>query len=232
MPPSLILVTRPEPAAGITAASLRAAGYRVLASPALAATAQPPRDLALPAATTLIVTSPQAARHLQAWKPLHAYNIIAVGAQTAVLLQAAGCARITDAGGDAAAILALTANGEPQAYCLLGAPSTGRALATALRVQGHRVRRIAVYRVDPAPPLAPDAAAALARGQVTHILFYSARTAASFLALAADTEFQLVTALCLSGAVAQAAQAGGFGTVLIAARPTAEALQALLPALD
>ena len=227
-----LLVTRPEPAASETAAALRALGYQVLVSPALVATAIKPHDLVLPKPTVLIVTSPQAARFLKTWHTLHTYKVLAVGTQTAKLLKAAGFTRVTDAGGDAAAIVRLTAQQKSQAYCLLGAPSTGRSLAIALQGQGHTVKRISVYRVEPAQQLNEDTKTALARGSVTHVLFYSARTAQSFLALVPTINLKPVTALCFSETVAKAARPGRFGTVLMAARPTAEALQRLLPALD
>lgn len=230
--PALLLVTRPEPAASETAAALRAAGYQVLVSPALIATAIEPHDLSLPKTTVLIVTSPQAARFLNAWTALHAYQILAVGARTTTLLRAAGFTRVTDAGGDAAAILALTAKQKPQSYCLLGAPSTGRNLAMALLGQGHQVQRVSVYRIAPAAQLTLQAKAAFDIGTITHVLFYSARTAQSFLALVPTINLRAVTALCFSAAVAKAARAGTFGKVLVATRPTAEALQRLLPALD
>lgn len=228
----LILVTRPEPSASETAAALRAAGYRTLVSPALVATAVKPYALDLPKATVLIVTSPQAARFLRGWTDLHQHKVLAVGTRTAALLKTAGFMRIIDAGGDAAAILGLTAKAKPQSYCLLGAPSTGRSLSIALQAQGHRAQRVSVYRVAPAKQLMAEAKAALTKGAVTHMLLYSARTAESFLALTPDVNFRPVTALCLSAKVAKAVRKGGFVAIRVATRPTSEALQRLLPALD
>ncbi len=232
VPAPRLLVTRPELAASETAAALRAVGYQVLVSPALIATAIKPRDLILPKQTTLIVTSPQAARFLKTWQTLHTYKVLAVGTQTAALLKSAGFTRVIDAGGDAAAILKLTAQQRPQTYRLLGAPSTGRSLEAALQAQGHTAKRVLIYRIEPAQQLNADAKTAFARGGITHVLFYSARTAQSFLALVPTINLKPVTALCISETVVKAARAGHFGKVLVAAHPTAEALQRLLPALD
>lgn len=231
-----LLVTRPEPAASATAAQLRALGYPTIVSPALVATALPPQSFDLPCGARLIVTSPQGARALASWSQLKAFYVLAVGDRTADLLQASGFTTVQSAGGDAQAILSVTGAQAAGTYCLLGAPSTGHVLARALAAQGHSVQRCDVYQITPAPRLTAAGAAALRDGEIGYVLFHSARSARVFIRQAAmaglSAALRPCTALCLSAAVAHAVKDAQFHAVRAAATPTAEALQALLPALE
>ena len=230
MTSSPILVTRPEPACGETVARLAALGYDTIAAPALIATALPPRALDLNGAT-LIVTSPQSARFLKDWSQLHRQPVLAVGARTAALLQASGFTNVAVGGGTADRLPALV---KTEAAILLGAPSTGHALVRQLRATGIHTRRVSTYRVTDATRLSGDINSLLEKQSVC-VLFYSARTARSFLYLAAAYDLARHTAVCLSETIAVVARLGGFGQVQVAAAPTEDALQdalqRLLPAL-
>ena len=220
-----LLITRPAPFAAETALHLTARGYECVVAPALVARHLPPVSIDTDGAT-LLVTSPQAALALAAWRDLHFMETLAVGDPTAELAGVGGFRNVRSASGNAATLVGQVA---PAQTCLLAAaPTTGHALQRAL---GDRaVRRIDVYEVGPADSLPSDI------GDISHVLFYSARTATAFLDLARRANLIAnlsgVEALCLSEAVAGVARGVAWKTMKTAAAPTAAALHDLLPALE
>lgn len=230
-----ILITRPLPSAADTAAELDAKGYDTLVAPVLVARSRPPVGIDLDGGEHLIVTSPQAARALEDWRGLHAQPAIAVGARTAAILSEGGFAQVRSVDGDAAAIVA-DLSLQPAQRCVLAcAPTTGEWLDEKLQAAGHQVRRISVYDIEAADHLPAPAIAALDDHSLTHVLFYSAFTAKTFLRLVSQANrienLADLTACCLSPAVAQAAGAAAWQQILTAVAPDSHSLQHLLPAV-
>lgn len=213
-----LLVLRPEPGAGATAARAEAAGFAVTVAPLFTVG---PVEWRAPEGPVdaVMMTSANAARYggagLAAWRdhPLHV-----VGAATGAAARAAGFRDVRVGGPDAAALVAA-----------LG--QAGRVLHLAGRE--HRgplpeggVRRV-VYAADAVTALPPAARTALSDGAVA--LLHSPRAAALFAGLIADAGFSRgrIAIAALSPAVAGAAGAGWAG-VRVAATPDDAALLATL----
>src|SRR5690606_24941261 len=101
-------------------------------------------------------------------------------------------------------------------------------LAGVLGAAGFTVRRAVLYHAETADSLPGAARAALTAGTVGAALFFSPRTAQSFVSLAGQAgvadDCRAVTAICLSGAVADAAADVDWAETRIAARPDLDAL--------
>ncbi|NKC32932.1 uroporphyrinogen-III synthase [Falsiroseomonas selenitidurans] len=233
MPPPVpgVLVTRPEPGGGETAARLLALGFRPVLAPALVLV---PRPLPLPPCQAVLVTSRAAARALPAPPP--GLPLLAVGEATAAAARAAGWPALVAAGTAADLARLAAARLDPAAGPLLLAVGQGYAqdLAAALRGAGFRVLRRIAYAAHPATTLPSDAAAAI--GGVRFILFHSPRSARCAITLFREAG-QAATlagmeALVLSRRVAEAARAAlapvRWRALRVAARPTEDALLALL----
>src|SRR5690606_21587509 len=87
----------------------------------------------------------------------------------------------------------------------------------------YTYRREALYRARPAEALSPFAAGAMRRGEIDGVLFFSPRTAATFVTLMQGEGLaaaaQGMDAYCLSAAVAEAARPLTWRRVAIAERP-------------
>ncbi|MGE3771218.1 MAG: uroporphyrinogen-III synthase [Bdellovibrionales bacterium] len=229
----MLLVTRPQPSAADTAARLKRRGFRVVVSPQLQASFKKPRAVSA-AGHIVVVTSPQAARALANWPQLHHLPALAVGDGTKKLLLAAGFRSVASAAGDAVALVQLVRKKyKKRKFLLAVAPSTGQALAAALRRLGHSVQRISVYTISPVVDLPAGARRFLKTGRAGGVLFYSPRTARAFAqavkkARLTDCTKQL-KAYCLSAAIAKAAKRLSWKSVAVAKQPTEAALLALLP---
>ncbi|HYF09618.1 MAG TPA: uroporphyrinogen-III synthase, partial [Acetobacteraceae bacterium] len=221
--------TRPEPGAAETAAAVAVLGWTPVLAPALVLAPLPPPRL--PKAQAVLLPSRASARALGALR-LPAF---AVGEGTAAEARAQGCVALTAAEGDAAALAALVAQRlDPEAGPLLLAVGQGYGaeLAAALRARGFRVIRRVVYAATPAPALAPEAAAALASGQVGAALFLSPRSAAItcrlILRAGLAEAARGIRALALSPRIAAALAPLPWGEVRAADRPDPARLLALL----
>jgi uroporphyrinogen-III synthase len=228
-----VLITRPEPGAGETAARVSALGLRPVTAPVLEIRVLTSR---LPPAARLqaIVTAsgnaiPALPSHY------HRLPLLAVGDTTASRARAVGFSRVTSAGGDARALAALAdrtcaVHGAP--LLLATGQNQGEALATDLRVRGFRVIRRAVYAAMPVPVLPEAAHQALATGDVTAALFFSAETARHFVLLVRRARLheavRTVEALAIGQPAAMALKVLPWRRIRVAARPTQDAMLALL----
>jgi uroporphyrinogen-III synthase len=179
-----LLVLRPEPGAGATAARIRAAGEEATVAPLFSIA---PVSWSSPDASqhdALLLTSANAIRHagaqLAALAGLPAY---AVGEATAAAARQAGLTIAAVGDGDARALLArVAAAGIERPLHLCGADHVGRGHA------GLSITRRIVYRAEAAATLAPPAMDALADGAVA--LLHSPRAAALFADLVARAELR------------------------------------------
>jgi uroporphyrinogen-III synthase len=227
------LITRPEPGASETAARVAALGLRPVVAPVLEVRMLP---IHLPAPVRLqavLITSGNAIPAL----PENYYHLplLAVGESTASRARAVGFTHVTSADGDASALFALAVRScDSAALPLLLATGRGqgRGLAADLQVRGFRVMHRAVYAVEPVPVLPEAVCQALATGDVTAALFYSTETARHCVQLLQRAQLHEVVrpveALAIGRPAAVALQALPWRRIRVAARPTQDAMLALL----
>ena len=228
-----MLITRPEPGAGETAARVAALGLTPILAPLLAVRMI---GVTLPAAERLqaiLVTSGNA---VAALPPTHLHlPLFAVGEATAARARAAGFARVASADGDAAALASLVAERcDAGAGTLLLAAGRGQGapLAARLRARGFRIVRRAVYAALPVASLPDTARDAFAAGALTAVMLFSAETARHCVRLLRaerlDAAVRTVDALAIGQPAAVALQALPWRRVLTAARPNQDAMLTLL----
>jgi uroporphyrinogen-III synthase len=227
-----VLVTRPEPEAGDTAARLAARGHEAIVAPVLRAEPLPiPSDLGRFGA--VVVTSARTLSFLPAGviKGLAGISAFAVGDRTAEAMRRAGFRQVRSADGDVAALAALiAAAGLPKDTPLvhLGGEERAGDLEALLAPAGLQVTTIPLYRMVPAESLPAAATEALAHHRVTAVLHYSPRSAMTFLALATGAGLTEAAArcrhICLSEAVAAPLRPAFGATVEVAVRPNEASL--------
>ena len=214
-----LIVTRPEPGGSAFVARL---GRPAILSPVMAPEM---RDVSLPVADALILTSPmavEALRRLGADLPGRAF---CVGDATAAAARDLGL-QADSAAGDAEALLALILRARPQGRLLhvCGAETRGD-LVARLQAAGFAAMAQVVYAQHP-HPLTAQAVAALRGGAPVLLPVFSPRTAQI---LAAELDRIAATAPLWIVAISDAAAAPlrDLATRLeVAARPDAEAMAA------
>jgi uroporphyrinogen-III synthase len=228
-----LLLTRPEPDAGRSAAALRARGHAVDTMPLLRLDVVADADLGDGPWGAVLITSANAARAIAAnprKAELMALPMFAVGRRSAEAARAAGFASVTSADGDAKNLADLVAARVPADRPLLYLAGEDRAadLEGVLAAHDLAVRTTVVYRAVMETQFTSGIRAALAAGGFDGVLHYSRRSAEAFLAAAAVAGIA-VAALktrhyCLSAEVAEPLRAAGVDRVLVAARPDEPAL--------
>ncbi|MGH7008604.1 MAG: uroporphyrinogen-III synthase [Stellaceae bacterium] len=233
-------MTRPrEDAAGLTAALLTR-GIEPLLEPLLsielARDAQAVLAAALPGAQAALFTSANGVRAFARISSRRDLPAFAVGDATARAAQAADFARIESASGDVHALAALAARRlDPAAGALIHAAASAVAgdLAGELARAGFTVRRLRLYEAVAATCLTVESHEAIAAGAVSTAIFFSPRTAETFVTLARAAGLQdraaSIAAVVLSPAVAAALGPLTWRRIDMAAAPNEPAL---LTALD
>ena len=230
-----MLVTRPEPDASDTAARLRALDLEPCICPLLAFEALPaslpePRGFA-----AIALTSANALRALDARGALDGYRAIrtfCVGERTAGRARDLGFTDVVTAGGtlaDLAERLAHAGLPGPVFYPTAREPSGD--LAKSLAPYGVMVITTHVYGMNPIAGLPDPVRHDLASGAIGAALFYSRRTAETFVGLVGDALGRearaRLGALCLSEAVAEPLVGAHFVRVGLADYPSEEAMMGL-----
>lgn len=234
-----ILITRPEAEAASLVARLRERGMEADAAPMLAIVPQLPdaKDLqtALAGVTALLFTSANGVRAFAAASSRRDFTVYAVGEASAQAAMEAGFSDVTAAGGDVHSLAAVVADHHPPHRGALlhaaGATLAGD-LQAMLRKSGHDVRRLTFYAAEPARDLPDTVKARFGAGGYAAALFFSPRTAATFVSLskasAVTDGARACAALCLSQNVATALQGLPWREVRIAAQPREDDMLALL----
>lgn len=232
-----VLLTRPRADSEPLAADLAARGIDSLVEPMLDIVFRAGAAPALDDVQALLFTSANGVRAFAAASGERGLTVFAVGDATARAAGEAGFTRIASAGGDVRDLAALVASRlRPEDGALLHVAGSKVAgdLAGTLRKAGFTVRRAMLYESRTARAFSPEATAALADGTIDAVLIFSPRTAHAFVSLARqaglDRACRQITALCLSPAVAAAANGLSWRAVRVAAAPTRAALLDLLPA--
>ena len=185
----------------------------------------------------VLVTSVFGARELARATSERDLPVYAVGDATAEAARDAGFTRVESARGDASALTALVLDRlDPAKGPLLYAAGrvTSGDFPDPLTEAGFEVRRVELYAARPAAALSPETVDALREGSLDLALFFSPRTAATFVRLIRDAGLAdacgRVTALAISPAVADALRPVSWRAVESAASPNQEAMLALTDA--
>lgn len=223
------LITRPEEDAAPLAEALAAKGVDVLIEPLL--TIRPLEDapVDLEGVQALLFTSANGVRAFAARSDRRDIGVLTVGDGSAAAARAAGFTHVESAGGDVNDLVRLVkARLDPQNGALFHAAGSVVAgdLAGQLSAAGYDLRRVTLYEAKPAESLSPEARAALADRSIDIALFFSPRTASTFVDLVRRTEDPRITAgcaeataLCLSPAVAEAVGALTWAGIRSAEKP-------------
>ena len=227
-----LLVTRPEPDAGLTAQVLRARGHEVLVAPLLRVEAID-AEFGGPWAAVLL-TSASAARALSAPRRDSAILRVpafTVGERTAEAARAAGFSEVVSADGALRELVRLVAArfaGRGARLLYLAGEDRAGDLAGDLAAHGIAVHTVAVYRAIAADALFPDTVQALSGGRIDAVLHYSRRSAATLLRLAEEAgvlnALLSVAHYCLSAEVAAPLRAWGAERIKVAESPREVAL--------
>jgi len=237
--PPTILVTRPSDDAAALSDMLEAAGFAVLAEPLLSIADIPPtpEQMAedLEGVQALLFTSANGVRAFARHTKMRGVPAYCVGPATADAARLVGFSQVETAAGDVAALAALTTHSlsaEGGAlFHAAGSDVTGD-LAGRLRAAGFTVTKRALYKATMADALSAPARRAIAQGTIAAVVLFSPRTAVTFRRLLAGAELSdraaLMTAACLSEAVAAEINDLTWHNVLIANAPESADIVALL----
>jgi uroporphyrinogen-III synthase len=231
-----LLLTRPEPDAQRTAATLRQHGHTVVVAPLMRIEALADAEIGAGPWAAILVTSANAAHAIAAHrrkKALASVPVFAVGERSAQAMREAGFAEVNSADGGVGDLARLVGERMTPGSSLLYLAGAERAgdLAAKLATRRLAVQTAIVYRavaVDDLPPVAADALAQDIEG----VLHYSRLTAEAYVN-AARGKGMLETALkpaqfCLSAQIAEPLAQAGAATIHVAPRPVEAALIDLL----
>ncbi|MGQ0675391.1 MAG: uroporphyrinogen-III synthase [Rhodospirillales bacterium] len=225
----VVLVTRPAEEALRTAMALAEHGYEFLIEPLLEIAPLPDAEAKVAGAgqaAALLFTSANGVRAYAGATPARELPVFAVGGITADAARAAGFQKVAVAAGDVEALADLAAReltpGVGRLLHVAGEHVAGD-LAGRLGAKGFDVHTLALYAAKAATSLSPKARDTLARGGLGAVLFFSPRTARTFVSLVRtaglDAYCRACMAVCLSPAVAEAAGALAWRKIETAARP-------------
>ena len=231
-----VINTRPRPDAAALTDALARLGHEAIEAPFLDIRfGQPPESLDLRGVQAVMATSANGVRALAAATEIRDVALFAVGDTTARVAAELGFARVIRAGGDVEALTdTVMSTLDPSAGALLHAAGAEVAgdLVGALVAAGFVARRVTLYEARAAVALPAAADAALRSGDADAAVFFSPRTAKTFVRLTRDAGLaqacRMLNAYCLSRAVAEELPALEWRGVHVAERPERESLLDLL----
>lgn len=230
-----VLLTRPREDAEPLAERLRAMGIEVLIEPLLAVTIDAAAAPDLDGVQAILATSANGVRAFAALSARRDIPLLAVGDATARAAQGAGFHHFESAAGNVETLAALAAaRCDPARGALLHVAGSRLAgdLGGLLEGRGFAYRRAVLYAAQPAERLSAEAAEALKVGQLDGVLFFSPRTADTFVTLVRQERLvrpcRRLSAFCLSAAVAERARAVAWRRIAVATHPDQDSLLTLL----
>ena len=236
-----ILITRPEPDAGVWRREFEARGVVASVDPMLRIELLAPFALELDGVQALIATSRNGLRGLAGSAQLTravALPLYVVGPGTSELAGEMGFGAIYTgpaAGRELAAVIATQAKPNAGALMHLTGDKLAFDLGAELGKQGFEVRRLIVYRSRPADMLQPQTVAALRSGAIDTIMLMSPLSAKTFLRLGGDADllkqYQQLVYVCLSANIARTLSVLGSPHIHVADAPNSNALFTLIERL-
>ena len=230
-----ILVTRPEDDAIALARLLGERGIDAVIEPLLVIEHVAGAALDLEGVQAVLMTSANGARACAAATKRRDLAVFAVGDATARAATEAGFRTIESAAGDVGALADLVRERlDPGAGGLVHVAASAVAgdLGGALRASGFAYRREILYRARQATAFSQATRSALRDHALDGALFFSPRTAQTFVSLVRDGRLceccEAMVAFCLSAAVADELAALPWHAVRIARRPDQDSLVALV----
>ncbi|WP_316976043.1 uroporphyrinogen-III synthase [Shumkonia mesophila] len=230
-----VLLTRPREDAEPLAGRLHGIGIETIIEPLLAIEIDRTAAVDLEGVQAILATSANGVRALAALCPRRDLPVLAVGDATAATAREAGFLHVDSAAGDVEALAALAiALCRPEHGALLHVAGSHLAGDLKRRVEagGLSYRRAVLYASRPAERLSAEAATALKAGEVDGVLFFSPRTAETFVTLIREARLvkacRKLAAFCLSEAVAERARGVAWRRVLVASRPDLDSLLGLM----
>ena len=225
-----LLVTRPRDEADRFAEDLKACGHTPILAPLLTIETRQ-ETLDLEGIGALVFTSLNGVRAFANNSSERGLPSYVVGNRTAAAARAAGFTDVQSADGNVDKLVELIASTrENEASPLLQVTGVHMAgdLGEQLSRQGYEVRRAVLYEAKSVDRLPDAARTALETGEIDGAVFFSPRTAASFVQLVRASGLEHSTenllAFCLSPAIAAEAKAVTWANVRVAAYPTQAAL--------
>ena len=230
-----VLLTRPRADAEPLAEKLERRGYEAVRMPLLEIRCLAGAKLDLAGAQAVLLTSANGARALAQATGERSIALYAVGDATAREAIDQGFVTVNGAAGDVAGLVktvsgALDAGGGRLVH--VGARYVAGDLAVALRERGFEVDRAALYEAVVREQIDPSVEAELRGRTIEAVLFFSPRTALSFVNLIRHAHLEdacgNVTAICLSEAVANEIGAIAWHGVAVARHPDQASMLAAL----
>ncbi len=229
------LITRPAEDAKSLQAELRRRGIAVMHEPMLSIERMTDVAIDTDGVQGLLFTSSNGVRAFTSLSDERDLPAFAVGDATARACRDAGFSQVHSAAGDVDALANYVIEHcnplDGRLVQIAGTVSAGD-LAGALRAAGFIIDRIPIYEAHAASALSAETRTAMKNGRIDAVLFFSPRTAATFVSLAQGAGLEdacrNINAFCLSPAVAKRASALPWKRVTIAAEPTQTALLASL----
>ncbi|HUT47839.1 MAG TPA: uroporphyrinogen-III synthase [Alphaproteobacteria bacterium] len=226
-----LLVTRPREDADALAQALRQIGAAAVLAPVMTIEPEAGVSVDLGGIQALLFTSANGVRAFADQSGVRNLPVLAVGDATARAAAQAGFADIESADGDTDDLAALAARQlDAKAGALLhpAGHDVAGPLKQDLEARGFEVRRQTFYRAQFIRTLPEDARRAIVGRELDGVLFFSPRTAQSFVTLVTSAGLPgalgNLYAYCLSAAVAEIARGVQWKDVRIAAEPTQAAL--------
>ena len=232
-----VINTRPASDAAPLTRALTDMGHAVIAAPLLEVRLRSGAEpLDLDRVQAVLATSANGVRAFAEASEIRNLPLFAVGDASARVARELGFAGVTSAAGDVETLAAAVVEAlDPADGILLHIAGTEVAgdLAGALTAANFEVRRVTLYEARAAESLPNGCAAALARGDADAVVFFSPRTARTFVRLAGDAGLadacQMLNAYCLSPAVAVEIDGLTWRGVHVAARPDQDSLLECVP---
>ena len=226
-----VLVTRPRDDAAELGAALAARGLEVVSQPMLEIAFDVETSPSLEGRQALLFTSANGVRAFVRASDRRDRPVFAVGDATASAARQAGFVAVESADGNVDDLAGLVQRQcDPAAGPLLHVAGSAVAgdLAGQLHDAGFAVERVQLYTARTATALDQHVQSAIADGFIEYALFFSPRSAATFVSLtrAADLTAACakIKAVCLSAAVGEALSPIDWRAVIVARTPTQEAL--------
>lgn len=229
------LVTRPQQDATSLVAALEKRGVETFICPMLYITIMTDVPVDLSGVQAVLFTSANGVRAFAALTSLRDIPIFAVGDRTGATAEENRFLHVESAGGDVDTLAELVLRRcKPTDGVILHPAGTAVAgdIAGRLGAAGFAVRRIVIYEARQAEGFSGEIRMALLDGEVDLVLFFSPRTAKTFVDLAKaeglEPACEKLEAFCLSEAVAAAADPIMWRRVMVAQTPTQDSLLATL----